>query len=113
MTEGVLAMNGRRLLLASAVWEPVEVSFRGAKKVLEPAPLGLHTRPAWRCPACETLVIPPEREPERLVPYTGRSLLRSDPEPDDDDANGESTAVEPEPATWDTFARADEDPLRP
>ena len=28
---------------------------RGAKKVLVPGPLGLHTRVAWRCPACETL----------------------------------------------------------
>jgi hypothetical protein len=117
MAEGALAMNGRRLLFANTVWEPTKPSFRGAKKVLVPGPLGLHTRVAWRCPACETILIPPAEREERLIPYTGRRLLRSDldaePQP-----QGASPPPDPpmdpapDPATWESFERDDEDPLR-
>jgi len=110
MEFGELAMNGSRLYLASAVWEPQEPSFH-SHRVLDPGPLGLHTRPAWRCSSCTTLVLlPPPPDPGTL-PYTGRSLVR-----------GNAPAVEvekrddvaPGPVTWEAFGeRTDDDPLKP
>jgi hypothetical protein len=113
MEEGALAINGARLLLTTAVWEPVTVSFRGSKKVLSPGPLGLHTRVAWRCPTCETLVIPPEEKEERLMPYVGRSLARADPGSHDERGEIDRANALEGPATWESFAPPGDDPLRP
>jgi hypothetical protein len=109
MEHGALAMNGSRLSLASAVWEPDGVSWRGRKKVLEPGPLGLHTRAAWRCPACGALVIPPEPPPPPPMLALGRSGQFGEASGSTDHA---AIVEDQPPASWADFERRDEDPTR-
>jgi hypothetical protein len=56
---GRLAVNGRFLLLASVEWEPQGAGLRGARKILSPGPLGLRSRPAYRCETCDGIMLPP------------------------------------------------------
>lgn len=62
MELGRLAPNAYRRFPggATVVWEPNHGIFRRGREVLPNTFLGLHTRPAWWCPSCTTVVIPPD-----------------------------------------------------